>query len=89
MSVTERKGDELGYRTTAILMSSAACILVPIHRASAQTIIHEIAPAASDPSDIIVTARCVNERVSHVPASITAFSADAIDKASITRAEVS
>ena len=46
------------------------------------------APGEPQPSggDIVVTARRVNERLSEVPASITAFSADTIEKADITRA---
>ncbi|QXQ08421.1 TonB-dependent receptor [Sphingosinicellaceae bacterium] len=41
----------------------------------------------TDPGDIVVTARRVNESLLQVPASITAFSADTIDKAGIQRAE--
>ena len=85
----------MGYRTAAFLMSSAACVLLPITGASAQTLPAQASPAepaatAPDPGDIpgdiIVTARRVNESALDVPASITAFSGDMIAKASITRA---
>lgn len=41
----------------------------------------------TESGEIIVTARRINESLSQVPASITAFSADTIEKAQITRAE--
>jgi iron complex outermembrane receptor protein len=47
------------------------------------------APAANEeqgPSDIIVTARRVNETLNEVPASVTAFGAEAIANANIQRA---
>ena len=53
----------------------------------------QTAPAAAaaadveDSGEIIVTARRVSESLSEVPASVTAFSADAIIKADIQRAE--
>jgi iron complex outermembrane receptor protein len=62
----------LGVATGAVLASS--------HTAFAQE-----SPVESD--EITVTARRVNERLSDVPASITAFSADLIDRAGIQRAD--
>ena len=52
----------------------------------------QTAPAAAaadvvDSGEIIVTARRVSESLLEVPASVTAFSADAIVKADIQRAE--
>lgn len=76
----------MGYRIVAILMGSAACIILPLAGAGAQTRPPETVPD-SEPGDIVVTARRVSENVSQVPASITAFSADMIAKANITRAE--
>src|SRR6476646_5776955 len=55
--------------------------------ASAQTATP--APAANEeqgPSDIIVTARRVNETLNEVPASVTAFGAETIANANIQRA---
>lgn len=76
----------MGYRIAAILLGSAACIVLPPSSASAQTQVPNASPE-TDAGDIVVTARRVNETASQVPASITAFSADLINKASITRAE--
>jgi iron complex outermembrane receptor protein len=43
--------------------------------------------ASNAPGDIVVTARRVNETLSQVPASITAFGAEAISQSSIQRAQ--
>ncbi len=43
--------------------------------------------ASSDPGDIVITARRVNETLAQVPASITAFGADTIAQANIQRAQ--
>lgn len=62
--------------TKSILMSSIAALAVTSAPALAQQSEDE---AASD-GDIIVTARRVNEALADVPASITVFSADTLEK---------
>ena len=59
--------------------------------ASAQTAATEPVPSEQGETtasgDIVVTARRVNETLSDVPASITAFGAEAIGQANIQRAQ--
>jgi iron complex outermembrane recepter protein len=65
-----------------ILMSSIATLVLTTAPALAQ-----VAPSkTADDGEIIVTARRVNEALSDVPASITAFSADTIAKTGIQNA---
>lgn len=71
-----------------MLFAGASSLAIMAAPTAAQT---NDAPPAATPDDdigeIVVTARRVNETLSQVPASITAFDADAIDKAGIERAQ--
>ncbi|MBB5685449.1 TonB-dependent receptor [Sphingobium boeckii] len=73
------------YGMSGILLGSVAALALASGPAAAQA--DGASTDAEDNGEIVITARRVNESVSSVPASITAFSADMIDKASINRAE--
>ena len=77
----------MSVKTFACLLCGTAVLAISALPAKAQT-----APtpatetlAAPDGGDIVVTARRTSEKLSQVPASITAFNADAIAKADIQR----
>lgn len=71
--------------TKTILASSIATIVMPFTPSHAQT--PPTTDAADKVDEIVVTARRVNEVLSRVPASITAISADTIDKTGIKNAQ--
>lgn len=78
----------MSVKTFAWLLCGTATAAVTTVPAAAQT---APAPAtetqaAPDGGDIVVTARRTSEKLSQVPASITAFNADSIAKADIQRA---
>lgn len=71
-------------RTSILLFAGAS---VAAQTADSTAAAGEATDAAlANPGEIVVTARRQNETLSQVPASITAFGADTIEKANITRA---
>lgn len=78
----------MAFKRSILVMAGVSVAALSGSPAAAQ----EALPTTAAPvdtvasGDIIVTARGINETLSQVPASITAFSADTIDKANIQRA---
>ncbi|MEP3226236.1 MAG: TonB-dependent receptor [Parasphingorhabdus sp.] len=72
---------------TALSLSAGLAALVGINPAFAQTTADQDAEAAEDSNVIIVTARRQDELLTEVPASVTVFGADAIEKTGIERAD--
>lgn len=80
----KNKGHLLVGVSALVLASSPAAAQTPepaAEAAVAQT------PAPADAGEIVVTARRVSETLSEVPASISVFTADQIEKTNIQRAE--
>lgn len=72
---------------TALSLSAGFAALVTYNPALAQTTGDQAADDAEDSNVIIVTARRQDELLTEVPASVTVFGADAIDKTGIERAD--
>lgn len=72
---------------TALSLSAGFAALVTCNPAMAQTSGDQAADDAEDSNVIIVTARRQDELLTEVPASVTVFGADAIDKTGIERAD--
>ncbi|WP_084583859.1 TonB-dependent receptor [Sphingomonas azotifigens] len=78
----------LGASIAAVLVAPAAAQTTePIAAQESPSPRPRADEANQGSGEIIVTARRVNERLDQVPASITAFSAEAIERANITRAD--
>ncbi len=75
-------------KSAVLLLASASSIMLGALPAAAQTVPDAAPEAAADtgPGEIVVTARRMNETLSQVPASISAFNADLIEKTGIQRA---